>query len=111
MRKKSKILNWLVKDSDSPISEKQQCQSIRDKECSVCGKYFNCAANLASHKRWHKKETLKSDTHKLEINNSLNQLFLNNFYSNYLSNQYFLPLNLQRDKNSIVVVVDCICMY
>lgn len=43
MRKKSKILNWLVKDSDSPISEKQQCQSIRDKELTkspVTGSYI-----------------------------------------------------------------------
>ncbi|CAF0821347.1 unnamed protein product [Brachionus calyciflorus] len=89
-------------------------------KCSVCGKSFNCPANLASHKRWHSKksdqiklnrktsENLKNDniqekvidqidqvSSDVNLNNSLyyNQLLINNFYSSYYSfaSQNFFP--------------------
>lgn len=33
--------------------------------CSECDKVFNCPANLASHKRWHKPKPLQNDKKKL----------------------------------------------
>ena len=92
------------------------------KRCSICGKSFNCPANLASHKRWHKpadQEPTKSEV--TSINSEIktqsqinlepvlfyNQFLFNNFYTNYysLTSQTFfqnMPLGYASTSNDFV---------
>lgn len=42
-------------------------------KCPECGKVFNCPANLASHRRWHKPKD-KTDNDLTSARNQLNQL-------------------------------------
>ncbi|XP_055854079.1 zinc finger protein 681 [Episyrphus balteatus] len=49
------------------------CIVLLEYRCPECGKQFNCPANLASHRRWHKPKKSAADTKKENQGQAENQ--------------------------------------
>ncbi|XP_017092400.2 insulinoma-associated protein 1 [Drosophila bipectinata] len=49
------------------------CIVLLEYRCPECGKQFNCPANLASHRRWHKPKKEAATSSKKENRNTINQ--------------------------------------
>ncbi|CAH8440137.1 unnamed protein product [Heterobilharzia americana] len=55
------------------------CMANLSYPCEICGKVFNCPANLASHQRWHRPRiTNHKSTNKNENNSQINKQKIHN---------------------------------
>lgn len=76
------------------------CIVLLEYRCPECGKRFNCPANLASHRRWHKP---KDEVLKKQENNENEQQFPCNECGKFFKRQAYLRKHLATHKNKIVV--------
>lgn len=76
------------------------CIVLLEYKCPECGKRFNCPANLASHRRWHKPkdEVLK----KQQENNENEQQFPCSECGKYFKRQAYLRKHLATHKTKMV---------
>ena len=58
--------------------------------CSECDKVFNCPANLASHKRWHRPSTFSSISIQVKDDTPAQSVFNETVTSSPYLHQYFL---------------------
>ncbi|XP_037049877.1 insulinoma-associated protein 1b [Bradysia coprophila] len=75
------------------------CIVLLEYRCPECGKRFNCPANLASHRRWHKP---KDEVLKKQENNENEQQFPCSECGKFFKRQAYLRKHLATHKNKMV---------
>lgn len=76
------------------------CIVLLEYRCPECGKRFNCPANLASHRRWHKP---KDEVLKKQENNENEQQFPCTECGKFFKRQAYLRKHMATHKSKVVV--------